>query len=127
MILPTRPISPWFEQKPAKDAKDYTTRKQLFLRELRVFLLKILISGGPRIATIQPVHGLLQPLQKNQAVIVGFKHHLAAIATGHDMIHRSRILESQRPRHAIFSTIAAPASILICRDARPPFSAHGLS
>ena len=37
---PMHPISLWFEQKPAKDAKDYTTRKQLFLRELRVLLLK---------------------------------------------------------------------------------------
>ena len=61
---------------------------------------------------------LFQPLQKNQAVIVGFKHHLPAIATGHDMIHRSRILEPQRSRHASFSSMAAPASILIWRNAR---------
>jgi len=63
---------------------------------------------------------LFQPLQKNQAVIVGFKHHLPAIATGHDMIHRSRILEPQWPRHARFSSISAPASILIWRNARTP-------
>ncbi len=61
---------------------------------------------------------LFPPLQKNQAVIVGFKHHLPAIATGHDMIHRSRSLASQRPRHASFSSISAPASILIWRNAR---------
>jgi hypothetical protein len=62
--------------------------------------------------------GFFQPLEENQAVIVGLKHRLSAIATGHDMIHRPRILESQRPRHAIFPTIPATEPIQFCRDAR---------
>ena len=69
MILPTRPKSPWFEQKPAKDAKDYTTRKQLFLRELRVLLLKILIT--PQSPRVQYLDGL------NRRVMSGFKRRSA--------------------------------------------------
>ncbi len=42
---------------------------------------------------------LFQPFQENQAVVVGFKHRLPAIATGHQVIDRTRILESQRSWH----------------------------
>ena len=48
---------------------------------------------------------LCKPLQEDQAVIVGFKHHISAIARGHFMRHRFRILESQWTCHASFSTI----------------------
>jgi hypothetical protein len=94
-------------------------QSQAHIRNQQSKIINRQSSSGLRLASPAATSArLFQPLQKNQAVIVGFKHHLPAIATGHDMIHRSRILESQRPRHASFSSISAPAPILICRDAR---------
>jgi len=51
---------------------------------------------------------LFQPLEKNQVVIVSFKHHFPAIATSHQLINRSRNLESQRPYHGCSSVFSAP-------------------
>jgi len=62
---------------------------------------------------------LLQPFKKNQAVIIRLKDRLPAIATGHDMIHCSRILESQKPRHASFSSNSDPASFVMMSGLTP--------
>ena len=57
---------------------------------------------------------LFQPLMENQAVVISFKHRLPAIATGHHMIDRTRILESQRPCHAPSLQVPAAASAAFC-------------
>ena len=81
-------------------------QSQAHIRNQQSEIINRQSSSGLRLASPAATPASLsQPLQKNQAVIVGFKHHLPAKATGHDMTHRSRIPESQRPRHA---TLAGP-------------------
>ena len=42
---------------------------------------------------------LSQTVKKGLPVIVGHKHRITTVATGHDMIHRAGILESWLPSH----------------------------
>ena len=68
---------------------------------------------------------LAKPEHEGFSVVIGFKHHLAAIATRHHVIDRAWILESNLTSHALFwMESAAKARKLRIRERPDPIEAE---